>query len=232
MPQHWKELAGYYGIVEHDEVKLSSEEFRNLIRENDFLRRSLPLEEDSYAPKSVVEKLKKEINKLKKENDKLKSEAGNGMKLFAGRVIFGTEFDPVQGAAGSDLFTLELEDFDFDDFYAEIKFVKISNIAQSFSDTLTVSGTLLNSGEGKRTLRMHQMNWAGNIPEVRDNIYCYVRKNKVHFFGLHTGQWSGYYFEVNVLTTRAPKETSKIEGLEEEFVYDNMPLPEGAFRSL
>ena len=232
MPQHWKELSGYYGISEPDEVNLSVDEFRNLIRENDFLRRSLPLEEDSYAPKSVVEKLKKEIQKLKKENEKLKSEGGNGMKVFAGRVIFGTEFDPVQGAAGSDLFALELEDFDFDDFYAEIKFVKISNIAQSFSDTLTVSGTLLNSGDNKRTLRMHQMNWEKNIPEIRDNIYCYVRKNKVHFFGLHTGQWSGYYFEVNVLTTRAPKETSKIAGLEEEFVYDNMPLPEGAFRSL
>ncbi len=232
MPQHWKELAGYYGIAEPEEVHLSVDEFRNLIRENDFLRRSLPLEEDSYAPKSVVEDLKKQITKLKKENEKLKSEAENGMKHFAGRVIFGTEYDPVQGAAGTDLFTLELEDFDFDDFYTEIKFVRINNIAQSFSDVLTVSGTLLNTGDNKRSLRLHQMTWAKNIPELKDSIYCYVRKNKVHFFGLHTGQWSGFYYEVNILTTRAPRETAKIEGPDEEFVYENMTLPEGAFRSL
>lgn len=232
MPQHWEELAGYYGIKEPYEVHLSADEFKTLLRENSFLRKNIPLAGDNFAPKSVVENLRKEIQKLKNENDKLKSEADNGMKLFAGRVIFGTEVEPVEGAAGSELFTLEVEDFDFDDFYAEIKFVKINNIAQSFSDTLTVSGTMLSSGANKRVLKLHQMNWEKNVPQVSDNIYCYVRKNKVHFFGLHTGQWSGYYFEVNVLTTRAPKETSKIQGLEEEFVYENTPLPEDAIKSL
>ena len=237
MSQHWNEIKKYYGIEDKD-LTIKSVDLRKLLSEYNFMKKYIavneqgnPEQKTNYMLNEEVAKLKAENKKLKKtikeyENEKEKHEMNDGVKL-----IFQTECDPLIDNVGANLFKIELEDFMFSDFYAEIKFVNIANIDASVSDVLTISGTILTSADDKekRELRLHQMQWKNGNEKLSKNINVYIKNNEVYFFGLHSGIASGYLYQLITLTSRANHDSAKLVKINEGFLYENEVKPEDAF---
>lgn len=236
MKQHWQELLKFYGIpAEAHDIVVTADEFRSLIRENEFLSSSLSsiLENGTYSKlyKRIKafdvekKKLTKRIKELEAEKEKEDMRAG-------AKLIFQTEHDPSKGDMGVNMFKISIDDFLFSDFYAEIKFVNISNIAASFSDVLKISGTLLENGGGGRTVHIHQLDWEKNNTPLSEQIYVYVVRNEIYFFGMHNGIASGYVYQVETLASRALHDSVKCVKLNEGFVRENTPRPAETFQQV
>ncbi len=225
MKDHWNKLKEYYGIHDMD-YTISSDEFRRLFREHQFLESHISTNENAFLTQSTLKRLNGEIAKERAENEKLKakikeleSEKDDADMRNGAKIIFQTEYDPILGEVGANLFKIVLEDFLFSDFYAEIKFVNIANIAASSSNVLKISGTILESDENL-TLQLHQVEWENNN-ELVNNICIYLRENEVYFFGKYNGIASGYLYQLLTLTSRANHDSVQFEKLNEGFVFDN-----------
>lgn len=241
MPMHWSKLSEYYGLNNQKRaITFSLSDFNRLLKENEFLRNNLSLHEENFVAKSTLNELRNKlqselaekeqfvqrINELEKENEAMKS----GAKL-----IFQTDNDPMLGETGANLFKIVLEDFVFSDFYAEIKFVNIANIAPSESDVLKISGTLLEKDDNKddddendynKKLLLHQLEWQNNNEILSQNISVYIRNNEIYFFGLHNGIASGYLYQLLTLTTRSNHDSAKFEKIHEGFLFENELKPD------
>ena len=143
-------------------------------------------------------------------------------------MIFHSGYDPIQGHVGVNLFKLTLEKFDYSDFYAEIRFIKLANIEASLSDTLEISGTY-HADSGDYKLHIHQIEWENGDKGLADWIYFYLRDNTITFFGRYPGQFSGYMYDIKELTSRNIKETIKIVPMNTGYVVENELRPNDAF---
>lgn len=229
MPQHWKELSKVYNIKEKETISISMEDYRFLLKENDFLHKNISLNAN-FTPNPVLEDLRRKLGEAKAENERLTKELKE-MTKFNGKVLFQTEYDPVQGHVGANLFKITVDDFNYSDFYAEIRFVKLENVGASCSDKLRISGTWYKVGE-ESVLDIHQMDWESQEKPLAEWIYCYIEENSVNFFGRYAGRSCGYDYEIQVLTSRAAHESVKFEKLNEVFVYENERRPERVFSSI
>ena len=147
----------------------------------------------------------------------------------AAKLIFQTESNPFLGNVGANLFRIALDDFLYSDFYAEIKFVNISNIAPSWSDILCISGTILEDEQRGRALRLHHKQWRRGDTPLSDSIYIHVDKSAVTFFATHNGQFCGYFYQTLILTSRAAHNSAVMEKIHEGFFFENEIRPSDAF---
>jgi len=242
MDEHWKKLKEYYGIQDKD-ITITAEEFRRLLAEHDFLESHLSLRENAFLVQSTVNGLNAKISKAESENAKLKERIKELEKerekedmRNEAKVIFQTDHNPLLGEVGANLFKIVLEDFVFSDFYAEIRFINIANIAPSTADTLTISGTILEdeNDEGKKvhSIHFHQFEWADNKSVLADNISIYVRENEIYFFAKHNGKASGYLYQLLTLTSRANHDSAKFERMNKGFIFENELKPEDSFNGI
>lgn len=227
MSEHWEELSKYYGLDKREPIVISPEDYDCLLRENQFLYDNISFKEHSY---DVLEDLHRKLSEANAQNEKLKQEMKE-MEKINGKLIFQSDYNPVQGDAGATLFKLTLEDFNFSDFYAEIKFVRISNVDASYSDVLRISGTWFDE-DGKRSLHLHQIDWAGKEINISDWVYYYIRDNSVYFFAKYSGKFTGFVYEIQTLASRASHDSVKYEPISNGFIYENETKPEDAFNSL
>ena len=231
MSEHWKELEKCYGLDQGNEpVVLTREEWKELLRENEFLYR-FAAEREELLPNRVLEEQRQKIKiaqeesrQAREERDRLKAEMETMKGCYGGKVTFQTEYDPVHGATGVKLFRLILENFDFSDFYAEIKFVKLQNVSASASDILRISGTW-HGDEGVRKIDIHQCEWIGKEQVLKDDIIAYIDENSVIFFGKHFGRACGYDYNVMTLTSRADHDSVKFERINQGFIQETEELP-------
>ena len=230
MSEHWKELSKVYNITEKEAVSIPMEDYRFLLKENAFLHKNISLNSSNFTPNPVLDDLRKKLGEAKEENERLTKELKE-MTKFKGKVLFQTEYDPIQGHVGANLFQITVDDFNYSDFYAEIRFVKLENVGASCSDKLKISGTWHKSGENF-VLDIHQMDWESQDKPLAEWIYCYTEENAVNFFGRYAGRSCGYDYEIQVLTSRAAHESVKFEKLNETFIYENERRPENVFGSV
>lgn len=230
MKQHWEELSKVYGISRKGTVTLTTEDLNFLIKENNFLRAHLTLNERNFTPNTVLEDLRRKLNESNEQNEKLKREMEEMQKL-SGKIIFESEYDPIQGKVGATMFKLTLDEFDFSDFYAEIKFIRINNVTPSTSDILRISGTLLNI-QDNNILTLHQIDWQNGESSVSDQIYYRIEGNSIYFIAQYTEIYSGFIWQIETLTSRAAHETVKYEALNNALVFENEIIPEGAFNNI
>ncbi len=230
MKQHWEELSKVYGISRKGTVTLTTEDLNFLIKENNFLRAHLTLNERNFTPNTVLEDLRRKLNESNEQNEKLKREMEE-MQKISGKIIFESEYDPIQGKVGATMFKLTLDEFDFSDFYAEIKFIRINNVTPSTSDILKISGTLLNV-QGNNILTLHQIDWQNGESSVSDQIYYRIEGNSIYFIAKYTEIYSGFIWQIETLTSRAAHETVKYEALNNALVFENEIIPEGAFNNI
>ncbi len=224
MKQHWTELLKIYGLVTCDTntpiISMNIEEFRDLLNENSFLNSTLK----KLSSQSTFDELRFQVNSLQAELEKEKRKK-EIMKQEA-KVIFQTDADSSRGEVGTELIMIELENFQFSDFYAEIKFVNISNIAPSYSDVLKISGTLLGDKSEKREFKLHQFEWTDGTTPLNNQICVYLKgKNKVIFWGRHNGIYSGYLCKPEILTSRASHDSAKLEIITKGFLCDYTARP-------
>lgn len=227
MKMHMDELLGIYGVKTEgdDSVKVSGSDISLLIRENEFLQGKVEL-----SNLREVTKLRQRLEEAKNENKKLKLELKK-MKKINGKIVFQTVNDAQSQELGANIIKIIPEDFNFSDFYAEIKFVRLNNVAASVNDTLTISGTWFDDG-GERKLHIHQMDWEKNEYDIKDYIGFYIRGNILNIFVKHLGQFSGMRYDVIELTNRAATDTVVCEIVNNGFVYKNETLPDDSFNSL
>ena len=218
MKQHVDELLGLYGIDNKGKVEISLEDYGWLISENEFLRKNVSLEQAEFVPNSVLKDLKSKLWKVNEENERLKKEAEK-MNKYTGKITFQTEYDPALGNVGAELFRLILDDFDYNDFYAEVKFVKLENLGASVSDTLIISGTWHDS------IQFHQIEWQSEKQPLKDWIYIYNDKNTVGFFAKHNGRACGYDYNILTLTSRAESESVEFKCVNQGFIFENEYIP-------
>ena len=230
MKQHWEELSKVYGISRKGTVTLTTEDLNFLIKENNFLRAHLTLNERNFTPNTVLEDLRRKLNESNEQNEKLKREMEE-MQKISGKIIFESEYDPIQGKVGATMFKLTLDEFDFSDFYAEIKFIRINNVTPSTSDILRISGTLLNI-QDNNILTLHQIDWQNGESSVSDQIYYRIEGNSIYFIAQYTEIYSGFIWQIETLTSRAAHETVKYEALNNALVFENEIIPEGAFNNI
>ena len=230
MKQHWEELSKVYGISCEGTVTLTTEDLNFLIKENNFLRAHLTLNERNFTPNTVLEDLRRKLNESNEQNEKLKREMEE-MQKISGKIIFESEYDPIQGKVGATMFKLTLDEFDFSDFYAEIKFIRINNVTPSTSDILRISGTLLNI-QDNNILTLHQIDWQNGESSVSDQIYYRIEGNSIYFIAQYTEIYSGFIWQIETLTSRAAHETVKYEALNNALVFENEIIPEGAFNNI
>lgn len=219
MKQHVDELLELYGIDNKGKVEISLEDYGWLISENEFLHKNVSSRQTEFIPKSVLDELRSKLWQSNDENERLKKEAEE-MNKYYGKITFQTEYDPALGNVGADLFKLILDDFDYNDFYAEIKFVKLTNMGASVSDTLVISGTWHDS-----KIQFHQIEWQNEKQPLKDWIYIYNDKNTVVFFAKHNGRACGYDYNVLTLTSRADYDSVKFEHINKGFVWENNKMP-------
>ena len=231
MGRHLEELVRIYGLPENPEpVKIESKDYAYLLMENEFLKKNLSLNENTFTPDPVLESLREQLKKEQEKNKELKGELER-MQNREGKVIFQTEYNPVQGHVGADMFRITLKDFDWSDFYAEIKFVHLENVSASYSDTLRISGTL-RSQEGKKNIILHQIEWKNGVEQLTEYIYCYLRDNSITFFARYPGLCCGFSWEILMLTSRAEGETVEYTAINNGFIYENQFRPEDALNKL
>ena len=223
MSQHIDELLKYYDINTNEKIQISIEDYGKLLNENEFLHKHISLNENTFTPNPVLEDLRNQLWQAREENERLKKEK-KAMSHLNGKVTFQTEYDPAQGATGVNLFRLILEDFDFSDLYAEIKFIKLQNVSASASGTLRISGTW-HGNEGSRKIDIHQCEWLGGEQALKDNIIVYTDENSVIFFGKHFGRACGYDYDVTVLTSRADHDSVQTERINQGFIQETEEPP-------
>ena len=228
MGQHVDELAGYYGIDNSGTVEMSKEDYGWLIKENEFLHKNISLNETNFTPNSELEKLRDKLWKANEENDKLREELKK-MRELRGKVTF--QSDVAFEGAGTKLFKLTLEDFNYSDFYAEIKFIKLENLGASVSDTLRISGTWFGE-EGARRIELHQFDWESDAAPLKGMIYACPDKNSVAFFAKYPGRACGYDYSFAALTSRSDRDSVKFERITQGFVWQNDMLPDNAVNGM
>lgn len=232
MEQHWKELSECYGINNDEDLtyEVSAKDMKRILRENMFLRDNISLNEARFTPSAVAEELRKKLREANERNNKLEQEIKD-MQRYNGKSIFISEYDPVQGNAGAALFRIRLDDFEYSDFYAEIKFVKLNNISFSSSDLLHISGTLLKDGD-RNVLNMHQIEWDKEDSALSNYIYYYIRNNELYFFAKYTEKFSGFAWEIESLASRAAYDSARYEKIADTMITENSLLPADAFNSM
>ena len=232
MKDHWNELIRFYGISNRTEtITISMEEWSRLIKENDFLHRHVAGNREYFAKDATIEELRERLEKARKESEMLRKEMMQ-IKKITGKVMFRTDYIPVQGTVGANLFKLILPDFNYSDLYAEIRFVRLMNVDVSHSDTLCISGTWQVTEGGLYSLTLHQADWMNGGSDLADWIYFYIRDNSIYFFGCYPGKASGYYYKIEILTSRAQRDEIRYEALSEGFVDENEMGPEDAVKAL
>lgn len=236
MEEHIASLLKYYGVENSDKLEISMEDYGYLINENEFLHKTLTEHVLTQASVRTIDDLKFRLGAANEENKKLKAELERigeigEMEQFKGKVTFQTDYDSVQGHVGAKLFSLTLEDFNYSDFYAEIKFIKLENMGVSTSDTLQISGTWCGD-EGSKALIFHQMDWDKDDKPLKDWIYVYTEKNSVVFFVRYPGKACGYDYSILTLTSRADHNSVKFEHINQGFIWENELKPQGAINDL
>ena len=236
MEEHWKQLMQIYSL-HSNEVNMSIENFRNLLKENAFFTTTL----QKISSQSTYDSLRFQINALESEKNDLKQQINSlqaeletekkDMKQVF-KVIFQAEHNASLGEAGADLFMIELDNFQFSDFYAEIKFVNISNIAPSYSDILKISGTMLESEDRERKITLHQMEWVNGSTPLTEEILVCIKGNRVVFWGKYNGVASGYLYQLETLTSRALYESAHFENINNGFLYGYTMKPVDAVYAL
>ena len=231
MERHMKELIQIYGLPQKPEpVKIESKDYAYLLMENEFLKKNISLNENKFTPNPVLDNLREQLKREQEKNKELKGELEK-MQSRTGKAIFQTEYNPIQGNVGAELFKITLKDFDWSDFYAEIKFVHLENVSASHSDTLRISGTL-RSQDGKKNITLHQIEWKDKVEKLSEYIFCYLRDNSVVFFARYPGLCSGFSWEIQILTSRAEGETVEYTPVHNGFIYENQVRPEDAINKL
>lgn len=228
MDMHWKELSEIYGIVVDENIQIPINDIRNIIRENDFLLNNISIRDDRFATAVELQKLREKLNEANEQNEKLRLELKK-MEKLSGKVIFQTEYDPVQGHVGANLFKLTVPEFEYSDFMAVIRFARLGSICPSVTDTLTISGTLLRKDENYK-LSIHQIDWENG--SLSDWIYYFIDGSSIIFFGRYPGRCSGYSYVFQQLSSRAANDDIKFEKLNRNFVYENELRNEDAFNTL
>lgn len=233
MEEHVDELVGYYGL-ENKTVEILPEDFGWLVSENEFLRRNVQTQNQSFTPNPVLEDLREKLwaaqeesRQAREESDRLKAEMETMKGCYGGKVTFQMEGELTHGNVGAKLFKLTLEDFDYSDFYVQIRFVKLENLGPSLSDTLTVSGTWFGE-EGQRVLKLHQMEWQSAEKPLKDWIYVSSESNTVFFAGKYPGRACGYDYQILSLTSRSDHDSVKFERIKQGFIWENEAMPRNA----
>lgn len=220
MREHWEQLRALYGL-ESSDVVIRAEAFRSILREHSFLSESLHevASEGAYGKlQDRIRELEAEKRELKMQVDRLRDEGVESMR--GTKVIFQKDIGPAGGELGAELFRIVLDDFPFSDFYAEIKFVHMSNIAPSFSDTLIISGTLLGENEGERQITLHQFTWKDGGTPLSELIAVALDGNTATFWGAYNGICGGYLYRLETLTSRAEGDSARFEKISEGFLYE------------
>lgn len=216
MQMHWDDLRKYYNIPENDMVKMSREDYSYLLDEHEFLLKNVNVKHEGFAPDPILLDLRTKLQKANEENQKLKAEIEDMEKH--GEIVFQTQYDPIQGDVGADMFKLTLDDFNYNNFYAEIDFVKLENKAASMRDTLRISGTWHNES-GELKLYIHQTDWEKGV--LAEWVWFYIKENSVYFFGRYPGHTCGFHYSVRTLTSRSAKDTVKFEAINSGFITEN-----------
>ncbi|OUP86197.1 hypothetical protein B5F07_02585 [Lachnoclostridium sp. An169] len=231
MEHHLEELIQIYGLpLKPEAVKVESKDYAYLLMENEFLKKNISLNENKFTPNPILEKLSEELKNEKEKNITLKKELKK-MQDTKGKIIFQTEYNPIQGHVGADMFQFTLKDFDWSDFYAEIKFVHLENVNASYSDVLRISGTL-RSKDGKKNIILHQIEWSNGVAQLSDYIYYYLRDNSIIFFARYPGLCCGFDWEIQTLTSRAEGNTVEYTAINNGFIHKNQVRPKDAFNKL
>jgi len=230
MKQHCAELQNYYNLSDIEEaLVLSPEDYSYLRMEYKFLHENVSLNDDKFVPNPVVEELKRRlweaenrVRELTEEKERMEY-----MDSLKGKVIFFVECTDKQEQAGANLFKLTVEDFDYSDFYAEIKFIRLENVKASKSDTLFISGTWHNE-EGEYELHIHQSEWERGVPEITEYIKFYVRDNTIYFFAKYPSRYSGFVYDIETLTSRHESNTTvQFEQINQGHIMRNENAPKG-----
>ena len=226
MKQHFDEMAGFYELPAPKSAQIGIEDYSAMLEENAFLYRHFG-EGGGYNE----DELKRQLDEAHRINGLLSEELENEkMANFSGKVTFQTGYDPEDGdieKVGANLFRLSMDRFEYNDFYLEIRFVKIMNCEKSYSDILHLSGTYINRG-GEAFVEFHNFEFEKNEPEIRDYIYVYNRDNEVCFFGRWPGLHCGLSWSLITLTGRADYASAKLENINTGFVEENEIMPEEA----
>ncbi len=254
MAEHWKSLRGYYGLKEPAPITFTPEDYARLMREHRFLIRSLlsALDEkggilpEKMALVSQTEALKKQVEELEKESRTVKGQFssernGGGMSDQQFKTIFTVPRGWGRSREGVTFMKITIPEFECSDFVAVIDFLKLSNLAPSVYDQLTISGSWLkvknrNQGRGAKgngdqkefSLRLHQIDWSKGNKGLRDSVWFYVRENSVYVFVLNPGQYCGYSAVVKTLTSRAEKDQVEIEFIADHMIAQIETVPEDA----
>ena len=227
MQSHVKDLLEIYGLSRKEECRMDvlGSDLSLILRENNYLRGKIDTQKLSF-----VKDLKEKLEAMEAENKKLKMELDT-MGNINGKIIFQTVNDGDSEYVGADILKIIPDDFNYSDFYAEIRFIRLNNVAASSSDTLSVSGTWYDE-DGDMKLHIHQIDWEKNDEDVKDVISFYVRRNSLNIFVKHFGQFCGLKFEVMALTNRAAKDTVKCEIMNQGFIFKNNILPGDSFNGI
>ena len=227
MQEHMKDLLDIYGFTKDNECRMEvlGNDLSLILRENNYLRGKIDRQKLSF-----IKELKEKLEAAEAENKKLKMELDT-MGNINGKIIFQTVNDGDSEYVGADILKIIPDDFNFSDFYAEIRFIRLNNVAAASSDTLSVSGTWYDE-DGDMKLHIHQIDWEKNNDEVKDVISFYVRRNSLNIFAKHFGQFCGLKFELLTLTNRAAKDTVKCEIMNQGFIFKNNTLPGDAFNGI
>lgn len=201
MEQHVRELVSLYGIrLQKDFVQIAPKDWRWLVKENNYLRTLSVSNPKSHTTNLLLEDLKRKLaHEQNRKGDK-------NMECIEGKLIFQNEIEGIIDNPGANLFKLTLPDFNYSDFFAEIRFVKLGNVEISLADTLRISGTWHEVTEESWVLDIHQFKWLSDDPKMQDWISVYVRNNEIYFWGKYAGRSAGYYYEIRTLTSRAEKD--------------------------
>jgi len=148
-----------------------------------------------------------------------------------GKIIYQTDYYRPKKDFGINLFKLELENFNFSDFYAEINFVSIGNINKSRYDTLHISGTWYQY-RGKYRLELHQYEWENSNKPLKKYIYYYIRDNTIYFWGKYLGHAAGYNYQIRTLTNRSNHESVNFQSINNVFEYKYERKPKDALNYL
>jgi len=230
MKMHWEEMQSVYGINNSDEkITLTMDEYRRLIKENDFLKECVNGGDNTPTNRNVIYGLQKELDSVNEEKEKLeykirKMKEENAVK-YAGKVIYKSEYDSILGDSGAKLFKLTLGDFPYSDIYAEIRFVRLNNLGAAVSDILTVSGTWHNE-TGEYKMHIHQTDWAKGAVGVADMISVYTEDNSIGFFAKYPEIHCGYTYEIVFMNTRAIGKNIEFSKINDGFIFNNELCPE------
>lgn len=224
MDKHWNEMIEVYGLDQmRDKMDITMEEFRGLIKENDFLINSVAQNGGSVSQQAIINSLEKQLQAANNRNDELEMELEK-MEKHTGKVIFKSEYDPIQGNAGAKLFELTLGDFPYSDVCAEIRFVRMNNLGAAIYDTLKVAATW-HDETGEYKMHIHQADWEKNAAGVADMISVYTNENAIGFFAKYPEIHCGYTYEIIFMGTRAIGKTVTFKRMNEGFIFENQLCP-------